>query len=36
MTYGFGPALTATSTSYLLAMGLLVFLRAPVKTRRAI
>ncbi len=33
--YGFGPAFTVISTSYLLAMGLLVFLRAPVKTRNA-
>ncbi|HVO93795.1 MAG TPA: MFS transporter [Terriglobales bacterium] len=34
--YGFGPAFTLISTSYLLAMGLLIFLRAPVKTRSAI
>lgn len=33
--YGFGPAFTVISTSYLLAMGLLVFLRAPVKARSA-
>ncbi|MEA2660255.1 MAG: transporter, family, L-galactonate transporter, partial [Candidatus Binatota bacterium] len=33
--YGFGPAFTVISTSYLLAMGLLVFLRAPAKTRSA-
>ena len=31
--YGFGPAFTVISTSYLLAMGLLVFLRAPAKSR---
>jgi hypothetical protein len=31
--YGFGPAFTVISTSYLLAMGLLVFLRAPTKSR---
>lgn len=29
--YGFGPAFTVISTSYLLAMGLLVLLRTPVK-----
>jgi MFS family permease len=29
--YGFGPAFTVISTSYLLAMSLLVFLRTPVK-----
>ncbi|MGH7870941.1 MAG: MFS transporter [Candidatus Binatia bacterium] len=34
--YGFGPAFTVISTSYLLAMGLLVFLRAPAKTPGAI
>jgi MFS transporter, FSR family, fosmidomycin resistance protein len=33
--YGFGPAFTVISTSYLLAMGLLVFLRAPAKARSA-
>jgi FSR family fosmidomycin resistance protein-like MFS transporter len=33
--YGFGPAFTVISTSYLLAMGLLVFLRAPVKAPSA-
>ena len=30
--YGFGPAFTVISTSYLLAMSLLVFLRTPVKS----
>jgi MFS transporter, FSR family, fosmidomycin resistance protein len=30
--YGFGPAFTVISTSYLLAMALLVFLRAPAKS----
>ena len=29
--YGFGPAFTVISTSYLLAMSLLVLLRTPVK-----
>jgi len=33
-TYGFGPAFTLISTSYLLAMSLLVFLRTPVKNPR--
>ena len=33
--YGFGPAFTVISTSYLLAMGLLVFLRAPAKAPSA-
>ena len=32
--YGFGPAFTLISTSYLLAMSLLVFLRAPGRTQR--
>jgi len=32
--YGFGPAFTVISTSYLLAMSLLVFLRAPAKAQR--
>jgi len=32
--YGFGPAFTVISTSYLLAMSLLVLLRTPIKTRR--
>ena len=32
--YGFGPAFTVISTSYLLAMSLLVLLRAPAKTQR--
>jgi MFS family permease len=32
--YGFGPAFTLISTSYLLAMSLLVLLRTPIKTRR--
>jgi FSR family fosmidomycin resistance protein-like MFS transporter len=31
--YGFGPAFTVISTSYLLAMSLLVFLRAPAKAQ---
>ena len=31
--YGFGPAFTVISTSYLLAMSLLVFLRTPAKKR---
>jgi hypothetical protein len=31
--YGFGPAFTLISTSYLLAMSLLVFLRTPEKKR---
>ena len=33
--YGFGPAFTLISTSYLLAMALLVFLRTPVKEAKA-
>ena len=32
--YGFGPAFTVISTSYLLAMSLLVLLRAPAKAQR--
>lgn len=32
--YGFGPAFTLISTSYLLAMSLLVLLRTPVRSRR--
>ena len=32
--YGFGPAFTVISTSYLLAMSLLVLLRTPIKARR--
>jgi MFS family permease len=32
--YGFGPAFTLISTSYLLAMSLLGLLRTPVKSRR--
>ena len=32
--YGFGPAFTLISTSYLLAMSLLVLLRTPIKARR--
>lgn len=32
--YGFGPAFTLISTSYLLAMSLLVLLRTPVRNRR--
>jgi MFS family permease len=32
--YGFGPAFTVISTSYLLAMSLLILLRAPAKTQR--
>ena len=32
--YGFGPAFTVISTSYLLAMSLLVLLRTPAKTRQ--
>jgi len=32
--YGFGPAFTVISTSYLLAMSLLVLLRTPAKTQR--
>jgi hypothetical protein len=31
--FGFGPAFSVISTSYLLAMSLLVFLRAPTKGR---
>jgi len=31
--YGFGPAFTLISTSYLLAMALLAFLRAPARAR---
>ena len=31
--FGFGPAFSVISTSYLLAMSLLVFLRAPTKIR---
>ena len=31
--FGFGPAFSVISTSYLLAMSLLVFLRAPAKIR---
>jgi FSR family fosmidomycin resistance protein-like MFS transporter len=33
--YGFGPAFTVISTSYLLAMSLLVFLRAPARRQRS-
>ena len=29
--YGFGPAFTVISTSYLIAMSLLVLLRTPMK-----
>ena len=31
--FGFGPAFSVISTSYLLTMSLLVFLRAPAKIR---
>jgi MFS transporter, FSR family, fosmidomycin resistance protein len=34
--YGFGPAFTVISTSYLLAMSLLVFLHAPGRRQRSI
>ncbi len=33
--YGFGPAFTVISTSYLLAMSLLVFLHAPARRQRS-
>jgi FSR family fosmidomycin resistance protein-like MFS transporter len=33
--YGFGPAFTVISTSYLLAMSLLVFLHAPARLQRS-
>jgi hypothetical protein len=33
--YGFGPAFTVISTSYLLAMSLLVFLHAPAKRQHS-
>jgi MFS family permease len=34
-TYGFGPAFTVISTSYLLAMSLLVFLHPPARGQRS-